>query len=284
MKTTPTQNHQRKLERMPHLVRKWVSISAATIFAVALALMVGFGALSGARADEAAAKSLLKAMSDYMAAQKTMSFSYDTNLEIVTKDKQKLAVASSGAMTLNRPDKLRATRHGGFAEVEFVFDGKTLTLLGKNANLYGQIDVPGSIDHLVDELRGKYNRPVPGADLILSNVYDQLMPPVVNVKDLGSGVIGGIECDHLAFRTKEVDWQIWIAQGARPYPCRYVITSKLVANGPQYSVQIRNWKTGNEVAPDDFSFKSPANAKKVDLKDVGDTDEIPKLFTKGGSK
>ena len=58
------------------------------------------------------------------------------------------------------------------------------------------------------------------------------MADVIDVKDLGSGVIGGVECDHLAFRTKEVDWQIWIAQGNRPYPCRYVITSSKVAQAP----------------------------------------------------
>ena len=70
-------------------------------------------------------------MSDYMAAQKAISFQYDTILEIVTKDKQKLALASSGKITLNRPDKIRDTRTGGFADIEFIFDGKTLTLLGK---------------------------------------------------------------------------------------------------------------------------------------------------------
>jgi hypothetical protein len=225
----------------------------------------------------------VKAMSDYMAAQSAISFSFDTDLEIVTKDKQKLALASSGTVTLNRPDKIRVTRHGGFADVEAVFDGKTLSLLGKNANLYGQVDVPGSIDHLIDELRNKYNRPVPGADLLQSNLYDELMPLVIDAKDLGSGVIGGVECDHLAFRTAEVDWQIWIAQGARPYPCRYVITSKLIADGPQYSVQIRDWKTGNEVAPGDFSFNNPTNAKKMDLKDL-DTDELPKIFAIGGTR
>jgi hypothetical protein len=269
---------------MTNVVRKGARISAATISAAALALMFGLGMPSGARADEAATKSMLKAMSDYLAAQKAISFSYDTNLEIVTKDKQKLALASSGVMTLNRPDKIRATRSGGFADIEAVFDGKTLTLLGKNANLYGQVDVPGTIDHLVDELRDKYNRPIPGADLILSNVYDQLMPEVFNAKDLGSGVIGGVECDHLAFRTKDVDWQIWIAQGPRPFPCRYVITSKLVADGPQYSIQIRDWKTGSEVASDDFSFKGPTNAKKIDLKDLPDADELPNIFAIGESK
>jgi hypothetical protein len=268
---------------MINVGQKSANTLAATSSAAALTLMIALGAPLGARADEAEAKSLVKAMSDYLAAQKAISFSFDTNLEIVTKDGQKLGLASSGTVTLNRPDKVRVTRHGGFANVEAVFDGKTLSLLGKNANLYGQIDAPGSIDHLIDVLRDRYHRPVPGADLLESNVYDQLMPLVVDVKDLGSGVIGGVECDHLAFRTKEVDWQIWIAQGALPYPCKYVITSKLVAEAPQYSVQIRDWKTGNEVASDDFSFNNPTNAKKIDLKGL-DTDELPKIFAVGGSK
>ena len=93
-------------------------------------------------ADDAEAKTLLKAMSDYLAAQKAISFQYDTDLEFVTKDLQKLGLASSGTVTLNRPDKIRATRTGGFADVEMVFDGKTLTLLGKNASAYGQVDDP----------------------------------------------------------------------------------------------------------------------------------------------
>ena len=235
-------------------------------------------------ADEADAKKLFKAMSDYMAGQKGISFQYETNLDIVTKDKQKLGLASSGTVTLNRPDKFRIARTGGFADVEFLFDGKTLTLLGKTANLYSQLEVPGTIDHLIDELRNKYRRPVPGADLLGSNLDDQLMAAVVNVKDLGSGVIGGVECDHLAFRTKEVDWEIWIAQGNRPYPCRYVITSIKVAQAPQYSITIRNWKAGDEVGPEDFSFKNPTGATKKELADLPDMDELPKIFAVGGRK
>jgi hypothetical protein len=187
-----------------------------------------------ARVDESAAKTLVKAMSDHMAAQKVISFSFDTDLEIVTKDAQKLALASSGTVTLNRPDKLHVTRHGRFTDAEAIFDGKMLSLIGRNANVYGQVDVPGSIDHLIDELREKYHRPIPGADLLQWNVYGALMPLVIDTKDPGIGVIGGIKCDHLAFRTIEVDWQISIAQGARPYLCRYVSTSKLVDDGPPW--------------------------------------------------
>src|SRR5215510_9466032 len=275
--------HIRKGEHMHYAVLKLMS--NVTTWAAVLA-MTALVSLPAARADEAQAKALFKAMSDYLSAQKTLSYDYDTTLEIVTKEKQKLGLASSGSVTLNRPDKIRAMRSGGFAQVELVFDGKTLSLLGKNANQYAQADVPGTIDHLADVLRDKCHRPLPGTDLLMSDVYSQLMPLVVNVKDLGSGVIHGVECDHLAFRTREVDWQIWIAQGDRPYPCRYVVTSTKVTGFPQYSIDIRAWKTGAEVASDDFRFTVPPGATKLKPGDLPDSDELPGIFRRklGGAK
>jgi hypothetical protein len=256
--------------------------AAGTMCAVTLAFMIVSTTPAATRAAEAEAKSLLKAMSDYMAAQNSISFGFDLNYEIVTKEQQKLLLASSGTVQLTRPDKLRTTRSGGFANVETVFDGKTLTLLGKGANVYAQADIPGTLDNLMDVLRDKLQRPVPGADLLLSNVYQQLMSDVVDVKDLGSGVIGGIECDHLAFRANDVDWQIWIAHGARPHPCRYVITSKQVDQAPQYSIQIKNWKTGSEVAADSYRFTNSSNARKVDTKELAEFNELPKQIVTGG--
>jgi hypothetical protein len=269
---------------MKKLTRKFAKVSMVIISAAALALILGLYAPIVALAEEADARALVKAMSDYMASQKAISFAYDANLEVVTADHQKLTLASSGMVTLNRPDKLRATRSGGFADIEIFFDAKTLTMFGKNTNLYAQIDIPGTIDHLIDELKDKHNRPLPAADLLMTNVNDELMAEVIDVKDIGSGVIGGTECDHFAFRTKDVDWQIWIAQGDHPYPCRYVITSKLVAEGPQYSIQFSDWKTGNDVAADSFSFKNPTKAKKIDLEDVAELADFPKNFTVGGAK
>jgi hypothetical protein len=266
-----------KLQRRP----------TAVALVLALTLIVGVATSQKTMAGEAEARALLKAMTDYVSAQKAISFDYDVTLEVVTKDHQKLGLASSGKVVLARPDKVRATRSGGFADVEIVFDGQTLTLLGKNMNIYTQVGIPGSFDHLVDELKDHYGRPLPAADLLITNSYSELMANVVDVKDLGSGVIGGIECDHLAFRKKDVDWQIWIAQGARPYPCRYVITSKLVADGPEYSIQIRDWTAGNEVTSDSFDFKAPPGAKQVDVKDlktIKDLSDLPGNFLIGAKR
>jgi hypothetical protein len=269
---------------MRKITGEWVKVASSSIFAILLSVIIGLGAHSESRADEADAKRLLKAMSDYMASQKTVSFGFDATLEIITKDDQKLALASSGAVNLNRPDKIHATRAGGHAEIEMLFDGTTLTLLGKTANLYTQIDVPGTIDNLVDVLRHKYNWPLPAADLIMSNTYDDLMTDVIDVKDLGSGVIDGVECDYLAFRKKEVDFQIWIAQGASPYPCRYVITSKDIPHSPQYIIQVRDWKTGSAVISDDYGFKNSTQAKKVDVKDLKGMSALPDHFKRGAAQ
>ncbi len=214
--------------------------------------------------DSPAARELLKAMSDYLAAQDRLAFDFDATLEVVTEAGQKLGLASSGTVSLERPDHVRATRAGGFLDLEMLFDGTTLTLVGQNANAYTQVELPGSLDQLVDTLRDRFGRPLPAADLLLSDPYDALMSEVYDVKDLGSGVVGGAECDWLAFRTDEVDWQIWIAQGDRPLPCRYAITTKHMAHAPQYTIEFRDWRTGDAVAPDRFDFAAASGAQKVD--------------------
>jgi len=235
--------------------------------------------------DSAEAKKLLKAMSDFLAAQKSLSAGFDTVFEVVTPTDQKLGLASSGTVTLVRPDKIRVARSGGFADFEILYDGKALTLLGKNANLYTQAAAPGTVDQLIDTLQNKYHRPVPGADLLMTDSYNELMQDVYDSKDLGSGVINGVECDTLAFRKGDVDWQIWIAQGERPYPCRFVVTSKLANGDPQYTIQFRDWKFGNDVAADDFAFKNTSNAKQVELKDVQDKlGDLPANFRLGATK
>jgi len=258
------------------------SIMLGATARVLLASAVCVSAITIAHAGEADAKKMLKAMSDYMASEKAISFNFDAGLEVVTKDDQKLALLSSGSVVLNRPDKVRVTRAGGFAGIELMSDGKTVTLFGKNTNIYVQADAPGTVDQLVNDLQEKFKRPLPAADLLLTNSYDELMSDVTDVKDLGSGVIGGVECDHLAFRKKDVDFQIWVAQGSKPYPCRFSITSRTVSGSPQYSIQLRDWKTGGEVASADFTFKNASNANKVEVKDVRDKfSDLPSNFTMG---
>lgn len=230
------------------------------------------------------ATAILRSMSDYLASQKIISLTFDSDVEVITSDLQKLQFTGSGQVLLSRPDKLRATRTGGYTDVELVFDGKTATVLGKNLNTFAQIESQGSVDQLINRLNGDAVA-MPGSDLLLSNVFDELTANVSDAKHIGQGVIDGIECEHLAFRNADTDWQIWIQIGSNPVPRKYVITNKSVTGAPQYTLRIKDWKTNVPVAADAFVFKAPEGAKKVDLAALSDIDEIPQgTITGAGAK
>ncbi|NDR57931.1 DUF2092 domain-containing protein [Aliiruegeria sabulilitoris] len=232
-------------------------------------------ALWGAQvqADESHARALFAAMSEYMAQQTAFSFDYDSTLDIVTTEGQKLAIASSGNVSLQRPDKLYATRNGGFASIEAGFDGKTLTLFDSGANVLARVELAGTVETLIDELRDTYRRPMPAADLLLADVEGTLGPLFIDVKDLGSGIIRNQECDHLAFRTEWADLQVWIAQSDAPFPCRYTVTSIQTDGAPDYTVDVYNWKVGSE-AVSVAQIAAPDGATVVAPGDVPDLDEL----------
>ena len=79
-------------------------------------------------------------MSDYLATQKTISAAFDSALEVMTPQGEKIQFNSSGTLLLQRPNEIRLTRTGGYADVELLLDGKTATLYGKNLNSYVQLD------------------------------------------------------------------------------------------------------------------------------------------------
>jgi hypothetical protein len=226
-------------------------------------------------ADDASARNILKAMSDYLASQKHLAAKFDVDLEIITPQVEKLQFSASGEIALSRPDKLRVSRTGGYTDVELVFDGKTATVLGKHIKAYTQIEAPGSVDALIDRLRGDHHIDMPGADLLLSNVYNELSAGVLEAKHIGAGVVDGIECEHLAFRNEETDWQLWVRAGRDPIPCKYVITSKTLAAAPQYTLRVRDWKTDAAPEASVFVFAPPAGAQAVGLDALADIGELP---------
>jgi hypothetical protein len=267
---------------LPSSFRRSASAVGWRAAAIALVLTMLLSVTPSAQAQDAA--KVLKAMTDYVASQKVISATYDADIEVITNDLQKIQFASSGQMLLSRPDKIRASRIGGYANVELVFDGKTLSVFGKNLNAYAQTETTGSIDQLVAGLRNEYGVAIPGADLLLSGAYEELTKDVLDAKHIGRGVIDGVECDHLAFRNNDVDWQLWVEVGSRPIPRKYVITSKAVTGAPQYTLRIKDWKTDVQVAADAFAFKPPADAKKVDFAALADIDEVPPGVASGAKK
>jgi len=239
----------------------------------------------GPRAQAGDAERILKAMSDYLTSQKAMLVAFDSDIEVITPELQKIQFASSGKLLLSRPDKIRFSRIGGYVDLDVTFDGKTLTVYGKNLNSYAQFESPGTVDQIIGRLRDEHNVGAPGADFLLSSVYDELVEDVMEAKYIGRGVIDGIECEHLAFRNPDTDWQIWIELGVRPVPRKYVITSKAVAGAPQYTLRVKELVSDVAILADTFEFKAPQGAMKQPLEALASIDEVPLgVVANGGRK
>ena len=235
-------------------------------------------------AQDGDAQTILKAMSDYVSRQENLSLKYDADVEVVTPAVEKIQFSASGEVTLSRPNKFRISRTGGYADVELISDGSNVTIFDRDGKRFAQVPAAGSFDQVVDRLRTEAPVEIPGADLLLSKPYEELTAGVLEAKHIGRGVVEGVECEHLAFRNLDTDWQIWIEVGDRPVPRKYVITSKAVGAAPQYTLRLRDWKTGVSPAPDAFAFKPPEGSSGVAMTLLKNIDEIPAGVVPGGAK
>jgi hypothetical protein len=218
---------------------------------------------------------LLRKMSSDLADVKNATFDTENVTEVVTKDGQKLQVLASSSVALERPGKLRSDRKGPRGDVTFLYDGKNITVYGKRDNLYATAKAPEQLDQAIDFAREELGLEAPAADLLYTDSYSILMEDVVSGQYIDQAQIGNRTCHHLAYRGHETDWEIWIEDGPRALPCRFVITSKNVAGSPQYTAEISNWQVDKSLPEREFTFTPPRDATKIDFMNVAKRQHEP---------
>lgn len=160
-----------------------------------------------------------------------------------------------------RPDKLFATKSGDENQRAY-FDGKTVTVIEPLQKKYAQESLSGDIDDLVDKL-GSLNIEAPLADLLLSNISELAQKSVQKAKYIGTSRIAGRNCEHIAVRTPIADWQLWLSQGENTFICKSLITTRSLAQAPQYEVTFGEWKFNTEIADTMFAPQIPVGAAQV---------------------
>lgn len=237
--------------------------SRCVAIAALITLSVAAQAQSPAIAPEA--KQLLKASTDFLASQQRFTADTRNTLEIVLKSGQKIEFNSMGRQSIQRPNKLRAERSGDLVEQVFVYDGKSLTLSNPQDKIYAQVPAPGTLEEMLDFARTKLDIVAPAGDLVYKNAYDILMDGVTEGIVVGKAVIEGVLCDHLAFRAPQLDWQIWIQQGAQPLPRKIVITTLDLPNAPQFGITVTQWNLQPTFDAKTFTFTPQAGMKQIDF-------------------
>ena len=211
------------------------------------------------------ADKILKQMCDYLQKQKHFMVQAETSHESVLDNGEKLMFLNQVTIYLKRPNKIYSYRTGMIRNQEIFYDGTNITLYSKNLNLWASAPAPPNIDEAMNFAIAELGLSAPGGDFFYSDVYKGLMEDVISGAYIGKNKVGGVTCHHLAFRGTEVDWQIWIQDGDKPLPRKYVIISKWITGAPEYTLTITKFDNSTPIPDDRFKFTPPEGASRIEF-------------------
>ncbi len=214
--------------------------------------------------DEKAAK-ILRQMSDFIESQERFSFYAETERDILTMNGVHIQVQHEGSTLVNRPNQFRANVTGELVQRELIYDGSQVTIVDTERNIYARGDVSDNMDETLDALIQKLNVNMPLAELLYSNIYEGLTKNVQAGFYFGISEVEDVPCHHLVFVQESIDWQVWIEDGEIPLLRKVAIAYKEQEGVPRYTATLTDWNLEPEIAPDQFTFTPPANAKQVEF-------------------
>jgi hypothetical protein len=207
------------------------------------------------------AMKLLAQTASYLRSLPSFVVRADVSQDEVLSADYKVQRTSNVALTVQRPNRLRAQLSGDTGNRLFVYDGKSLNVLMADENYYGTVAAPPTLFETLDVFE-RNGIELPLLDLMYVAMGGKLEPTIREAGVIGSTTIQGVKCTQLAFRGDVVDWQLWITDGDKPLPRKLVITTTDQAARPQYSALLR-WDVTTPIAATDFAFTPPATASRL---------------------
>lgn len=211
------------------------------------------------------ADTVLRQLSEHSKQIKAGIFRLTDTIDDVQDDGQKIQFAHVRILTVVRPGKLKVETIGDLTSRILWKDGKTLTVLDRNKNVYAQIPDPGTIEQAIDLLQEKYNMSLPAADLLSGDLYQSMTVGCDAIDYVGIGYVGDEKCHHLAFTRSNIDWQMWIGVGATPALRKMVITYKRMPGEPQYTLHLLKIEDAGKIPDAVFACEIPKGAEKIEL-------------------
>jgi hypothetical protein len=216
-------------------------------------------------AVDPAAVASLRRMTQYLASLPSFRLDTSSSLDVVLLSGQKIKFNAANTLTVQRPNKFHAKRYGDLVMQDFHYDGVNLTMSNPESLVFAVVPAPPTIDETLDFIVNELDIVAPASDLLHVDAIERLTGAATSGMVIGQSVIEGRLCDHLAFRSPDVDIQVWVEAGERPAPCQYTITTTDMAGMPEFSITVRSFEAAPEISEDLFRFTPPAGATQIDV-------------------
>ena len=142
---------------------------------------------------------ILRQSCEFLAQTKSFTVHAEIWKDEVLPSEHKIQVTRSIDLDVARPDRFHLDAKAHHKGRSIWFDGKKVTVLDRERNVYGIAPAAGETDQALDLLSEKFGITVPLEDLAVSDPYANAMKNVTDGGYFGDEPILGVPCRHIGF-------------------------------------------------------------------------------------
>ncbi len=198
---------------------------------------------------------LLTNAASFLAEQQKLSFNWFVSFDVVVDGREKITYLRSGYNILSRGEGFYSFSESGDGVREYFHDNAVMAIAYPGKNAFVSTPFDGTLEELVERLRGEYDVILPIWEMLSKTSSDDLLRETKAAAYLGTTLIAGREAHHLAFADYDQDWQVWISTDeSKPLPLMIVGTNPYKQGWPQYRAYFTDWDLEPEIIEGQFSF------------------------------
>jgi hypothetical protein len=210
------------------------------------------------------AMAALTRMGTYLRSLKAFQIESTSTRDEVLDNGQVVTLDKKVNFLVSFPDRLRVEVKSAEQHRLYLYNGKSFTVFAELVNYYATVPAPETVGKLAIEVDEKYGLEIPLEDLFFWGTSHSKEKDITGAVDVGASEIGGVTCEHYAFRQNGLDWQVWIQLGDYPLPRKLVLTTLTDEARPQYSSTL-TWNLAPSFNEAAFEFDPPSDAHKINL-------------------
>jgi len=196
---------------------------------------------------------LLQAMSQRLAAAKSLSFTAVASYEYPSRLGPPIVYTVRYEVALQRPNQLRIVVPGDGPAFEFTFDGKEMVAFAPKENLVAIAEAPPTLEGALKKAFDTAAIYFPFTDLLLPDPYGSIAPGAVTAFVVGpSALVGGVRTDMLVWANNEVFLQIWLGADDK-LPRRIRAQFRADPKGLRHDLELSNWQLDGAIPAETFS-------------------------------
>jgi len=199
----------------------------------------------------------------YVGSLDKFAFDAVTANDDLIEDKMIVEVKHRVIVKVDRPGNMLVDISGDTKNRRSYLHEGQFTMYDKEKNYYGMLRTARTIDGTLDYIFDRYDIKTPLANLLYSDVVKRLKPQSKGYY-FGISNVGKTLCDYVGFSNSKEELQLWIARGKTPVIRKFIIIDK-TGKRELRSTTILRWYKNSKSRQDQYVFKAPANALKINI-------------------